>query len=138
MDIVYPGQLFTLHVSQRQRAIKPGDEVVPKQYAEYNFEVPGLKRLYVYELVAVFEERTDCFCCSCGTRPGSDVACRNHGWAAQRPCEEHDQPGKPWGEEMCKEDCLSWTTQGKEHSKGCLFGQMPKTVQEVKNDGRWW
>lgn len=45
-------------------------------------------------------ERTDCFCCSCDDeRPGSDPACRNHGWAAQRPCETHQLPGQTWGDE---------------------------------------
>jgi len=45
-------------------------------------------------------ERTDCYCCSCGVREGSDAACRNHGFAAERPCETHNMPGKPWGAEL--------------------------------------
>lgn len=40
------------------------------------------------------KKRTDCFCCSCGEREGSDPACRNHGWDGQRPCEHHRMPGK--------------------------------------------
>lgn len=43
------------------------------------------------------KERSDCFCCSCDPDGGSqDPACRNHGFAAQRPCEVHDMPGQPW------------------------------------------
>lgn len=45
--------------------------------------------------------RDDCFCCSCDDeRPGSDPACRNHGWAAQRPCEKHNLPGQPWDDDV--------------------------------------
>jgi hypothetical protein len=44
-------------------------------------------------------ERTDCFCCSCGDREGSDPACRNHGWAAKRPCDVHNLPGSEWDDE---------------------------------------
>lgn len=58
-------------------------------------------------------ERTNCFCCSCGEREGSDPACRNHGWAANRPCETHKLPGQAWGEEAGPE----------------LDGTMPLSVQ---------
>ncbi len=61
-------------------------------------------------------ERTDCYCCSCeGDRPGSDAACRNHGWAAQRPCEKHNLPGQPWDEDAGPE----------------LDGKIPDSVQAV-------
>lgn len=40
-------------------------------------------------------ERTDCFCCSCSDWGGSDPYCRNHGFAAERPCEVHQMPGTP-------------------------------------------
>ena len=57
-------------------------------------EEPGLKTLYIYELIATVVDRSDCFCCSCEDREGSDVFCRNHGWFGARPCEKHDMPGK--------------------------------------------
>lgn len=66
-------------------------------------------------------ERTDCFCCSCGDREGSDPACRNHGWAAQRPCEAHNMPGQAW-----------------EPEPGETEGKMPESVQEVlRARGSW-
>lgn len=40
-------------------------------------------------------ERTDCYCCSCGHREGSDPYCRNHGFAGERACERHKLPGTP-------------------------------------------
>lgn len=46
------------------------------------------------------EERTDCYCCSCGERVGSDPACRNHGFAAKRPCDIHNLPGSEWDPEF--------------------------------------
>lgn len=55
---------------------------------------PGLKRTYVYQLLCVIEERTTCFCCSCVDQ-SSDPSCRNHGWAARRPCEYHQMAGDP-------------------------------------------
>lgn len=56
-------------------------------------------------------ERTDCYCCSCGHREGSDPYCRNHGFAAERPCEVHKMAGVP------DED-----------------GKMPVSVQQVYRD----
>lgn len=44
----------------------------------------------------VVKERTDCYCCSCADSQGGDAACRNHGWAAKRPCETHNMPGETW------------------------------------------
>ena len=38
------------------------------------------------------ERRITCYCCTCG-EAGSDPYCRNHGFAAERPCEEHGMPG---------------------------------------------
>lgn len=58
--------------------------------------------------------RDDCFCCSCGEREGSDPACRNHGWAAQRPCETHNLPGQPWDNDP---------------ETGAMGGGMPLSVQ---------
>lgn len=40
------------------------------------------------------EERTNCFCCSCGLNEFSDPFCRNHGFAGERPCEVHNMPGQ--------------------------------------------
>jgi hypothetical protein len=83
-------------------------------------ETPGL--LETREVTATswtVKERTDCYCCSCNyERPGSDVACRNHGWAAQRPCEKHQMPGQTWGEEAGPE----------------LEGKMPASVQEYRKE----
>lgn len=66
-----------------------------RTYNDYGGEV----LIQVFECVAEIRVRTDCFCCSCGDRPGSDPACRNHGWAAKRPCEIHDMPGSPWDDD---------------------------------------
>lgn len=57
---------------------------------------PGLDQVFVYQLVARLEDRTDCYCCSCGEYVGTDSACRNHGWYARRPCDIHDMPGEAW------------------------------------------
>lgn len=65
--------------------------------ATFTQSTPGISRTIIYKAIAIFEERTNCFCCSCGEREGSDPACRNHGWAALRPCEKHQMPGQPWG-----------------------------------------
>lgn len=35
---------------------------------------------------------THCFCCSCDDH-NPDPYCRNHGFAGERPCEEHNMPG---------------------------------------------
>jgi hypothetical protein len=44
-----------------------------------------------------------CYCCSCGEDifggMSNDAACRNHGFAATRPCELHGTAGVAWGEE---------------------------------------
>lgn len=37
--------------------------------------------------------RVDCYCCSCPDWGGPDPYCRNHGFAAERPCEVHNMPG---------------------------------------------
>lgn len=65
------------------------------------------------------KERTDCYCCSCDDeRPGSDPACRNHGFAAQRPCDTHNLPGETWGDE----------------AGFGLEGKMPTSVQEYRKE----
>lgn len=73
---------------------------------------PGVTTARRYKLVDEVVERSDCFCCSCGDREGSDMACRNHGHglAGERPCEVHNMPGKP------DED-----------------GVMPESVQKARN-----
>jgi len=81
----------------------------------HTITVPGLAQVFVYELVAVIENRTNCFCCSCPDGGGFDPACRNHGWAARRPCEVHGMPGEPWGEEV-----------------ESLAGTMPESVQSMR------
>ena len=89
----------------------------------------GLEITEVWQLVATFENRKNCFCCSCGDREGTDVACRNHGWAAQRSCEKHGMPGQLWGEEMCND----LKHHGRQiHDEDCTYGKMPKSVQEVE------
>lgn len=57
---------------------------------------PGLTRKRTLTPGPWVEERTNCFCCSCREFGGADPACRNHGWAATRPCEKHKMPGSPW------------------------------------------
>lgn len=44
----------------------------------------------------VWEERKTCFCCSCPPEGPIDLACRNHGGLATRPCTAHNQPGDPY------------------------------------------
>ena len=41
-------------------------------------------------------QRLDCWCCTCDERPGSDAACRNHGYYGKRPCEQHGTEGYFW------------------------------------------
>jgi hypothetical protein len=76
-------------------------------------ETPGLIRRRTVVAHEWVEERSNCFCCSCGDREGSDPACRNHGFAATRPCETHNMPGSEWDEEMGG-------------------GGMPESVQEIR------
>lgn len=78
---------------------------------------PGLETVSVYQLVATIENRTNCYCCSCPDEGPTDMACRNHGFAASRPCEYHNMPGQTWGEEMMG------TTS---------YGTMPLSVQAVR------
>lgn len=59
----------------------------------------GLVVTRYYQEIMTIEERTNCFCCSCGDRL-NDPACRNHGFAGRRPCLEHDMPGSPWDDDM--------------------------------------
>lgn len=59
-------------------------------------ETPGLvEERQVKATGWTVKERTDCYCCSC-TEHLTDAACRNHGWAAKRPCEAHEMPGQEW------------------------------------------
>ncbi len=74
---------------------------------------PGLQRRVTYTMTERAEIRDNCYCCSCGDREGSDAACRNHGFAGQRPCETHNMPGQEWGDEASSE----------------LEGSMPESVQ---------
>ena len=94
----------------------------------------GMEITEVWQLVATFENRTNCFCCTCGDREGSDVACRNHGWAAQRPCEKHEMPGQAWGEEMCVNLYLHNTLKNKNHISTCWMDKMPESVQKFTKD----
>lgn len=84
--------------------------------------------------ICEIRDRRTCFCCSCGDREGSDVACRNHGFAAKRPCEKHETPGQPWGEEMC--DCLDEGFLKGFHALGCLMGKMPQSVEKTLSEHR--
>lgn len=80
---------------------------------------PGLEYTATLKPEDWTETRTDCFCCSCGDREGSDVACRNHGFAAKRPCEAHGTPGSPWPVDFENDDAI-----GPE--------QMPESVQAIR------
>lgn len=73
--------------------------------------------------ICELRDRRNCFCCSCRDQEGSDPACRNHGWAARRPCERHNMPGQAWGEEICF--CAA------EHKPNCLEGKMPDSVERA-------
>lgn len=81
-------------------------------------ETPGLIRRRNVLASEWVEERTDCFCCSCGDREGSDPACRNHGFAAERPCETHNMPGSVWDDFGIEGDTS--------------VGTMPESVQAVR------
>jgi len=63
----------------------------------YN-DFSGVEVTTYFQPILEIEVRTDCFCCSCESE-GSDPACRNHGWAAKRPCEVHGTEGVPWDDE---------------------------------------
>jgi hypothetical protein len=90
-------------------------------WTEYR-ETPGLvEQRTVTATRWETKERTDCYCCSChDDRPGSDPACRNHGFAAQRPCETHNLPGQTWGDE----------------AGPALNGKMPLSVQQYRAGNR--
>lgn len=55
--------------------------------------LPGIETVTVYQAVAVIENRTNCYCCTCPEVGGSDIHCRNHGFVGERPCDIHDMPG---------------------------------------------
>lgn len=57
---------------------------------------PGLIRRRQVFATEWVEIRTDCFCCSCPDDVRIDVACRNHGYYAKRPCEKHGMDGYAW------------------------------------------
>lgn len=82
-------------------------------------ETPGLKVIETFKLESREEDLTECFCCSCGDY-GSDPACRNHGFAATRPCEEHNMPGSVW-DDFYVDGVLDKSS-----------GTMPESVQEVR------
>lgn len=90
-------------------------ETQPNGVLLHRSSTPGLERVAVYVQIAYIENRTNCYCCSC-PEDGSDPACRNHGFAAVRPCEDHDMPGQPWGDEMGAD----WR------------GTMPESVQALR------
>lgn len=79
----------------------PDGQALSAEGASYKDEIiitrslPGVKTIRRYKLAGETVERSDCFCCSCGDREGSDMACRNHGngLAGERPCETHNMPG---------------------------------------------
>ena len=79
-----------------ERWVKRTDGLV-EYYYDGGF---GIETVTVFTPIAAFENRVACYCCTCGEREGSDAACRNHGWAAVRPCLFHDMPGSEWDEEV--------------------------------------
>lgn len=128
---IYPDEKFWSVFNRRSRTWKGMFKKADDPAAQICFEEwsePGLKRFKVYELICVFEERTDCYCCSCGDG-GHDAACRNHGWAGRRPCELHNMPGEKYGDEYCTGACNSG------HAEGCPFGTMPSPVHP-KTEGQ--
>lgn len=62
-------------------------------------ELPGVKTIRNITAGVRREERTDCFCCTCGDDALSDAACRNHGYYGKRPCDIHNMPGQVWDQE---------------------------------------
>lgn len=87
-------------------------------YVEVVEDVDRITRTRVYRGVPDVE-RTNCFCCSCNHYGDglitTDAACRNHGFAAHRPCEEHGMPGEPWEDFGTPDD-----------------GKMPESVQQKR------
>lgn len=88
---------YTRAWSRRARLTNDGEG---SQRLIVTSEYPGIKTITVWEPTLVIEDRTDCFCCSCGDREGSDSDCRNHGWDGRRPCDEHGMPGQ-YDEDRC-------------------------------------
>jgi len=83
-----------------------------------------ITRLHVVTVVK--RERLNCWCCSCrDDRPGGDAACRNHGFAAERPCEVHGMPGSPWS---------------RDYEEPGFIGPeaMPESVQAVRRQQEEW
>lgn len=76
------------------------------------YSEPGIEIVTVYMPVLQIENRTECFCCSCPDY-SHDPACRNHGFAAKRPCELHDMPGSTWDPEFMdgEEDIMPESVQ---------------------------
>lgn len=78
----------------------------------HTHDEPGLQIIRYYKEILVIENRTECFCCSCPDY-SHDPACRNHGFAAKRPCELHDMPGSTWDPEFMdgEEDIMPESVQ---------------------------
>lgn len=93
-------------------SIYPDRKLIPTStgYIE-EISTPGLVRRRELHGTDWTEVRSDCFCCSCDPESSStsDPACRNHGWAAERPCEKHGMPGAAYDD-----------------------GEMPESVQAVR------
>lgn len=80
------------HTEQvRSSVVRDGEQL--ETIVDYH-HVPGVTRIRVFEKVAEFEIRDDCYCCSCRSGEGGDPYCRNHGFAGQRPCDVHQMPGQ--------------------------------------------
>lgn len=96
--------IYPVRHTEDHRATQRGEE----SWVEVERE-PGIERRRRVHAGMWMVTRTDCFCCSCGELH-TDPACRNHGFAAKRPCELHNMPGQVW-----------------DHS-----GEMPEPVQAVR------
>lgn len=86
---------------------------------------PGLVTTERFVLASTMVERDNCFCCSCDENDLggliADPACRNHGFAATRPCEVHGMPGSVWDDLPNDDGTLpEWC------------GTMPESVQEIR------
>lgn len=96
-----------------------------KRIIERNVTIEAVYERCVVQTEWVEVQRITCFCCSCGEREGSDPACRNHGFAAVRPCEEHGTPGSVWDADTGDGEPLpDW------------HNTMPESVQVIRRERR--
>jgi len=116
---IYPGVEF---FDKDGRPVQPEALAHLDQFRIVTTE-PGLVTTSFFKRYGAVEDRTDCFCCSCMEDDYghlyTDAACRNHGFAARRPCDIHNLPGQSWDDTFPEGE-----------------GEMPTTVLQARAGNR--